>query len=86
VPRDLLPTALVAAKGEVFARHVTNFFREQLDAATPMWDSPVQGFAIDQIKRALEQMMYKVAKPREALAEAQKACQGALEKVLKAGT
>ena len=86
VPRDLLPAALVAAKGEVFARHITNFFREQLDAATPMWDSPVQGFATDQIKRALEQMMYKVAKPREALAEAQKACQGALEKVFKAGT
>jgi ABC-type glycerol-3-phosphate transport system substrate-binding protein len=86
VPGDLLPAALVAAKGEMFARDITNFFRAQLDAATPMWDSPVQGFATDQIKRALEQMMYKVAKPREALAEAQKACQGALEKVFKAGT
>jgi multiple sugar transport system substrate-binding protein len=86
VPRDLLPTALVATKGEVFARHITNFFREQLDAATPMWDSPVQDFATDQIKRALEQMMYKVAKPKEALAEAQKACQGALERVFKIGT
>jgi hypothetical protein len=31
-------------------------------------------------------MMYKVAKPREALAQAQKACQAALEKVFKAGT
>jgi multiple sugar transport system substrate-binding protein len=85
VPRDLLPVALVAAKGEVFARDITNFFRAQLDAATPMWESPVQNFATDQITRALEHIMYKVARPREALAEAQKACQGALEKVLKTG-
>jgi hypothetical protein len=76
---------LVAAKGEVFARDITNFFRAQLDAATPMWESPVQDFATDQITRALEHIMYKVAKPREALAEAQKACQGALERVLKTG-
>jgi multiple sugar transport system substrate-binding protein len=85
VPRDLLPVALVAAKGEAFARDIMGFFREQLDAATPMWDSPVQDFATDQLKRALEQMLYKVAKPRDALAEAQKACQGALDKVFKTG-
>jgi multiple sugar transport system substrate-binding protein len=85
VPQDLLPPALVAGKGEAFARDVMHFFRDQLDIATPMWDSPVQDFATDQIKRALEQIMYKVATPREALAEAQKACQGALEKVFKTG-
>jgi ABC-type glycerol-3-phosphate transport system substrate-binding protein len=83
VPRDLLPVALVTAKGEVFAQDITNFFREQLEAAIPMWDSPVQDFATDQIKRSLEHIMYKVAKPRAALAEAQKACQEALEKVFK---
>jgi multiple sugar transport system substrate-binding protein len=85
VPQDLLPAALVAGKGEVFAQDITNFFRDQLNAATPMWDSPIQDFATDQIKRALEQIMYKVAKPREALAEAQKACQEALDKVFKTG-
>jgi hypothetical protein len=50
-----------------------------------MWDSPVQDFAMDQLRRALEQIMHKVATPRSALSEAQKACQGTLEKVLKAG-
>jgi multiple sugar transport system substrate-binding protein len=85
VPHDLLPAALVAGKGEAFAQGIMHFFRDQLDIATPMWDSPVQGFATDQIKRALEQIMYKVARPREALAAAQKACQGALEKVIKTG-
>ncbi len=86
VPHDLLPVALVAEKGEAFAQDIMNFFRAQLDIATPMWDSPVQDFATDQIKRALEQIVYKVVRPSEALAEAQKACQGALDKVFKTGT
>ena len=50
-----------------------------------MWDSPVQDFATDQIRRALEQIIHKVATPKNALTEAQKACQGALDKVLTAG-
>jgi len=62
-----------------------HFFHDQLDNATPMWDSPVQDFAMDQLRRALEQIMYKLATPRNALAEAQKACQSALDKVLQAG-
>ena len=61
------------------------FFHDQLDMATPMWDSPVQDFATDQIRRALEQIMHKTATPKHALAEAQKSCQGALEKVFKSG-
>jgi ABC-type glycerol-3-phosphate transport system substrate-binding protein len=83
VPHDLFPAALAAGMGEGFAQDIMDFFRDQLDIATPMWDSPIQDFATDQIKRALEQIMYKVARPKDALAEAQKACQGALEKVLK---
>jgi len=85
VPRDLLPAALVTGKGEAFAHAIMTFFRDQLDIATPMWDSPVQDFATDQIRRAVEQSMYKLAKPQEALAEAQRACQAALENVLRAG-
>ena len=85
VPPEILPTALIEGKGQAFARDIMTFFRGQLDLATSMWDSPVQDFATDQIKRALEQIMYKVMRPRDALAEAQKACQRALEKVLKAG-
>jgi multiple sugar transport system substrate-binding protein len=83
VPRDLLPTALVAGKGEAFAQDIMHFFRDQLDIATPMWDSPIQDFATDQIRRALEQIMYKVARPRDALVEVQGVCQRALEKVFK---
>jgi ABC-type glycerol-3-phosphate transport system substrate-binding protein len=82
VPRDLLPTALVDGKGQEFARDIINFFRDQLDIATPMWDSPVQDLATDQIRRALEHIMHKVATPKRALTEAQQACQGALEKAL----
>jgi multiple sugar transport system substrate-binding protein len=85
VPRDLLPAALLAGKGEAFAQEIINFFRDQLDIATPMWDSPVQDFATDQIRRAIEQIMYKAAKPKEALTNAQQACQGALEAVFKTG-
>ena len=86
VPRDLLPTALIDGKGKTFAQDIMNFFRDQLDIATPMWDSPVQDYAMDQIKRALEHIMYKVTTPKNALTEAQKSCQGALEKVLKASS
>jgi ABC-type Fe3+ transport system substrate-binding protein len=84
VPRDLLPTALVDGKGKAFAQDILDFFRDQLDQATPLWDSSVQDFATDQLRRAIEQIMYKVATPRHALAEAQQACQGALDKVLQA--
>jgi len=86
VPRDLLPTGLVDGKGKAFAQDIMNFFRDQLAVATPMWDSPVQDFATDQLRRALEQIMHKVATPRNALGEAQKACQDALDKVLQAAS
>jgi maltose-binding protein MalE len=86
VPRDLLPPALVDGKGKAFAQDIMRFFRAQLDIATPMWNSPVQDFATDQLRRALEQIMHKVATPRNALAEAQQACQGALDKVLQASS
>jgi hypothetical protein len=86
VPRDLLPTVLVDAKGQAFAQDIIHFFRDQLDIATPMWDSPVQDFATDQLRRALERIMHKVATPRHAMGEAQKACQGALDKVLQAAS
>ena len=46
----------------------------------------MQDFATDQLRRALEQIMYKVATPRIALGEAQKACQSALDKVLQVGS
>jgi ABC-type glycerol-3-phosphate transport system substrate-binding protein len=82
VPDDIVPSKLVERRGQEYAEDATAFFREQLDIATPMWDSPVQTFAIDQLTRVLEQISTKAAKPKDALAEAQKACQAELDKVL----
>jgi hypothetical protein len=45
----------------------------------------VQNFANDQITRMIEQVFTKSRPPREALAEAQKAAQTELEKVLRGG-
>ena len=83
VPRDLIPSLLVEKRGETFARQTMNFFLDQLEVATPMWDSPVQGFAEDQLWRAIDLIMTKTAKPKDALAEAQKTCQAELESTLR---
>ena len=83
VPSGIAPARVVEKRGEEFAKEASEFFRGQLDIATPMWDSPVQSFANDQLTRALERVGNKVDKPRDALAEAQRACQAELEKVLR---
>jgi multiple sugar transport system substrate-binding protein len=82
VPPNIVPKRLVEKRGQEFADRTIKFFRDQLDNSSPMWDSPVQTFATDQLTRVLERVSNKAAKPKEALAEAQKACQGELEKVL----
>jgi multiple sugar transport system substrate-binding protein len=76
------PASLVERRGEEFAAAATTFFRDQLDIAAPMWNSPVQDFANDQILRATERIYSKDATVAEALAEAQNACQAELDKVL----
>lgn len=83
VPTDLFPALMAERRGEEFAMEVTDFFRKQLDVATPMWNSPVQDFANDQIGRAIEQIYTKTATVSNALSEAQKACQAELENLLK---
>jgi multiple sugar transport system substrate-binding protein len=83
VSTDLIPQLTAQKRGEPFAKEITAFFRSQLDVATPMWNSPIQDFANDQIGRALEQIINKTATPKDALAEAQKACQSKLEETLK---
>ena len=82
-PQDILPQILVDNRSKEYAQNFQSFFREQLDLTTEMWNSPVQGFETDQVKRMLERVHKKAAKPKEALAEAQKASQAELEKVLK---
>ena len=77
-----VPDIAVEKRGEEFTSDVMAFFRGQLDVSTPMWDSPVQSFATDQMLRVIERVFRKEATPKDALAEAQQASQAELEKVL----
>lgn len=79
----LMPKKVAEERDEAFAKDVMAFFYDQLKVATPMWTSPVQNFANDQITRALEKIFTKQATPAEALAEAQKASQAELDKMMK---
>lgn len=79
----LMPAKVAEMRGEPFAKDVMKFFYDQLKVATPMWTSPVQNFANDQITRMMEQVYTKAATPADALAEAQRACQSELEKMMK---
>lgn len=82
VPTDLYSLLTAEKRGEEFTQEITDFFRGQLDIATPMWNSPIQDFANDQVERAVERIQTKTATPQEALAEAQQACQTELDNLL----
>ena len=82
----VVPEIVVQRRDEAFAQDVMAFFRGQLDVSTPMWDSPVQSFAMDQLRSALERIFTKQTAPADALASAQQACQAELEKVLGGGS
>ena len=79
---ETVPTLAAEKRGEEFAAETIAFFKEQLGIATPMWDSPVQGFALDQLTLALERILTKQGAPQAVLAETQQACQAELESVL----
>lgn len=83
VSRDLASQIVAQKRGKPFALDVTRFLIGQLAIAIPMWTSPVDAFARDQIQRATERILNKVATPKGALAEAQRACQNNLETVLR---
>ncbi len=84
VKGKLVVPAVEKAKGEAFAADLVKFFQDQFTKSVPMWTSPVEDFAYDQLQTAYDKIMNKVAKPKDALAEAQKACQAELESTLKA--
>ncbi len=86
VPATLIPKVVIEKRGQEFAADVTGFFRSQLDTATPMWNSPVQDFANDQVSKASAAIMNKAATPKDALAAAQLATQAELERVLKSAS
>jgi len=79
---EVVPELLVERRGEEFATEIMRFFRDLANIATPMWDSPVQSFATDQLTLAIERIMTKQLTPSEALTEAQNAAQAELENVL----
>jgi multiple sugar transport system substrate-binding protein len=83
VSTDLFPKLTAEKRGEEFSQEITNFFRSRLDVATPMWNSPIQDFANDQVGRAVEQIYTKTTPTAQALGEAQQACQAELENLLK---
>jgi len=76
------PEVIVNNRGEVYAQEVTAFLQELAGIVTPMWDSPVQNFGMDQITLAVEKIYTKTASVTDALAEAQRASQAELERVL----
>jgi ABC-type glycerol-3-phosphate transport system substrate-binding protein len=77
-----LPTIVVERRGEEFARDIIAFLRDQAAIVTPMWNSPVQSFGLDQLDRAVEKIYTKETSITEALAAAQTASQAELERVL----
>lgn len=83
VPANLVPAITVQKRGMAFAQDLSRFFHHQIAVTVPMWNSPIQGFAWDQINKALQSIMYKTATPKAALASAQAACQSQLQRTLK---
>jgi hypothetical protein len=77
-----VPDLLIERRGEEFATEIMRFFRDLGAIATPMWDSPAQSLATDQLALAIERIMTKQQTPTEALAEAQNAAQAELETIL----
>jgi multiple sugar transport system substrate-binding protein len=83
VPTDLIPQLVIDKRGEEFGADVTAFFHQQLEIATPMWNSPVVEFGHDQLSTAIDAVLNKTATPQDALTAAQQASQAELERVLK---
>jgi multiple sugar transport system substrate-binding protein len=79
---NVLPQTVVESRGEEFAAEIMDFWAAQAEIATPMWDSPVQGFANDRLGQAVERILTKAGAPAEELAAAQQDCQAELEGLL----
>ena len=77
-----VPQVVVDRRGDAFAQEITAFFTEQSRLSTPMWNSPVQDFSNDQLRRVLEQIFLKQVTPQQGLADAQLASQTELDRLL----
>jgi len=82
-PSDRAPLKLIQGVGRERALELVKFSLDYVSAVVEQWNSPIDDFAIDQINRAFDQVMRRVvAKPMDALAEAQKQCAAKLEEVM----
>jgi multiple sugar transport system substrate-binding protein len=80
--KAIAPKVVVEKRGAEFANDIAAFLQKQVGATTAMWDSPVQGFANDQLGRAIEKIYTKAEAPKVALAAAQTATDAELQRVL----
>lgn len=78
----MIPPKLLEMRGEEEAASITDFFKAQLDVATPMWTSPIEDFANDQLQRAIDQAYAHGGDPADLLNAAQSACQAELDRVM----
>ena len=83
-PRDVITQYLIDNVGADKAKDIHNYFIDYLEDAVEMWTSPIEDFGTDQINRAVDQVLHKVAAPKDALAEAQKVTQAKLEETMEA--
>ncbi|HLI87813.1 MAG TPA: extracellular solute-binding protein [Ktedonobacteraceae bacterium] len=81
-PHNLLPSVTVQKRGKAFTQDALDFFYAQQKVITPMWDSPIESFASDQLSTAITRIMTKTATPKQALSDAQNACQNQLNNTL----
>lgn len=83
--RDVVTQALIDKVGEERALELHRFFLDYLEDSAPMWDSPVNAFAMDTLQTAIESVLGKVKSARAAMDEAQALIQAKLEETLRAG-
>ncbi len=83
-PKDVITQNLIDNVGADKAKDIHLFFINYLADAVEMWTSPIEDFGTDQINRAVDKVLHKVAPAKDALAEAQKVSQAKLEETLKA--
>jgi len=79
---SILPLFVVDNLGLERAQEVVGFFRQYLERAAPMWNSPVEDFASNTLGQAADEILHKTKTSQAALQEAQELSQAKLEEVL----
>lgn len=82
-PADVLTKKLVDSVGQERALDFHKFFADYLENTVPMWTSPVEDFASDNLDSTIDEVLHKAKPPAQALQEAQKLISSKLEDALK---